>query len=752
MAIEDFGQKIGGAKKDLWKSRGLMIDDLAEMNAAEREKYIKKDNIWPKPDYEKMLNEEGYDRAALFFIKTMRDSIPAQPVFRISDTEEVRAEKQESYIEFIRNFKEDLLNIKTKNDISKMGYDYLKKNGYVEDLGYHCRVPEDKEVFMNSKLIKNIQASPSTVLNDAIKKGFLGNQAKAIKDEFIVLQIAGNVSVDKSGITGNDRITVTNGWARNFFYTTDKTMGKDQLTNGNFVVLHQNSVLCGAKSREAADAFVDMIINKMLDIKQEKESEEVGSGDRKKKLVPKPLEHIQRIPDDRFLMQDIEGQDFINDFKIRGGEFGNWVNETERQQNMNFAYDSFKDIALAIGIRDEDIALGGRLNIAFGARGHGAALAHYEPLREVINLTRMKGAGALAHEYFHAMDDIAGKTLGFKTLATNCRPRIAVPKTNGYVAYRDGENAFTKLVDAMKYKEVNDEEAIRAKYEKKINEAEQKHEKLKKQLEEYIKRHLPDSKLTPEQIDKRDALIEKILTTPAELDRNNKLHSKEYDELNKLNKEVTGYVFSADAKKTIPNWQYFVNDYKANAEYWKEQMNEEIKKGEPVRVETDFYKNARELDKLYSKDSSGYWAENHEMAARAFACYMHDKLEEHGIKNDYLTGHAFFDSMTYPSKEERQEINKAIDNVIEYMKDLEIIRDRDKEIDIHDISIEQGHVSATLTIDGVDNKVNFYDGELFIDDGENLPNYHYINRHQEELYQSINDAADNKTKDKGIDR
>ena len=29
---EDFGEKIGGAKKDLWKDRGLYADDLEAMN------------------------------------------------------------------------------------------------------------------------------------------------------------------------------------------------------------------------------------------------------------------------------------------------------------------------------------------------------------------------------------------------------------------------------------------------------------------------------------------------------------------------------------------------------------------------------------------------------------------------------------------------------------------------------------------------------------------------------------------------
>ena len=37
---EDFGEKIGGAKKDLWKDRGLYTDDLDGMNEKSTSKRI----------------------------------------------------------------------------------------------------------------------------------------------------------------------------------------------------------------------------------------------------------------------------------------------------------------------------------------------------------------------------------------------------------------------------------------------------------------------------------------------------------------------------------------------------------------------------------------------------------------------------------------------------------------------------------------------------------------------------------------
>lgn len=48
--------------------------------------------------------------------------------------------------------------------------------------------------------------------------------------------------------------------------------------------------------------------------------------------------------------------------------------------------------------------MGGNLAIAFGSRGSGNASAHYEPTYKVINLTKTKGNGTLAHEWFHAYD------------------------------------------------------------------------------------------------------------------------------------------------------------------------------------------------------------------------------------------------------------------------------------------------------------------------------------------------------------
>lgn len=101
---EDFGEKIGGAKKDLWKDRGLYADDLEAMNEREAEKFVKKDNVWKKPDYAAML-EEGIPLGVVYFIKKARDGLNASPqYYRTDDTPEKRTARQKEYIKTVREY------------------------------------------------------------------------------------------------------------------------------------------------------------------------------------------------------------------------------------------------------------------------------------------------------------------------------------------------------------------------------------------------------------------------------------------------------------------------------------------------------------------------------------------------------------------------------------------------------------------------------------------------------------------------
>lgn len=67
---------------------------------------------------------------------------------------------------------------------------------------------------------------------------------------------------------------------------------------------------------------------------------------------------------------------YLDTFGFRGGEFGNWMNQNDRQTSLNMGFEALKDLASALKISDKDIAYQGTLAIAFGARGSGNAAAH----------------------------------------------------------------------------------------------------------------------------------------------------------------------------------------------------------------------------------------------------------------------------------------------------------------------------------------------------------------------------------------
>lgn len=158
------------------------------------------------------------------------------------------------------------------------------------------------------------------------------------------------------------------------------------------------SIADGFETKEAAEKYleshkaeIDSIIN---DVTQKRRGFTYFDGEAK-----------SRVGEDYRNGRDVSAEEFRSTFGFRGVQFGEWANQADRQAAINNAYDSFLDLAKFLGISPMAISLNGELGMAFGSRGHGKALAHYELEEVVINLTKTKGAGSLAHEWWHALDN-----------------------------------------------------------------------------------------------------------------------------------------------------------------------------------------------------------------------------------------------------------------------------------------------------------------------------------------------------------
>lgn len=298
-------------------------------------------------------------------------------------------------------------------------------------------------------------------------------------------------------------------------------------------------------------------------------------------------------------------------------------------------FEALKDLAAALHISDKDIAFDGTLAIAFGARGSGNAAAHYEPLRKVINLTKMHGAGSLAHEWWHALDDYLGGIKG----------------ANGMLSERARRyEPMRKLIEAITTKPETYEQA-KARTERN-NEIQIKN--ATSWVDSLMKRSV--ERANDPAISEQYAAAKAAFLVGAE---------GSVDRLSNLKKQITGHVIPKDDRQ--------------NLQYYENRMRDIQNQSEPVigRVQTDYYKNSKRMGKTTEKDG-GYWDSEVEMTARAFACYVKDKLS---YQSDYLVGHAEsclgLDTdkdgkmqiiKAYPEGEERKSINAAFDNLIAELK------------------------------------------------------------------------------------
>ena len=129
--IEDFGEKIGGARKDLYAlNRELRYGDIIDWNVLEREKFITKKEAFPLPNYEKML-KEGKDREVLFFIKKVRDALPTKPMAAVpylaseAQKKTIIEAAQKNYLVTVNRFYEKAMELTSISECIKF-YDEIK--------------------------------------------------------------------------------------------------------------------------------------------------------------------------------------------------------------------------------------------------------------------------------------------------------------------------------------------------------------------------------------------------------------------------------------------------------------------------------------------------------------------------------------------------------------------------------------------------------------------------------------------------
>ena len=309
---EDFGEKIGGAKKDLWKDRGLYADDLEAMNEREAEKFVKKDNVWKKPDYAAML-EEGIPLGVVYFIKKARDGLNASPqYYRTDDTPEKRTARQKEYIKTVRELQTVLSDVRTVEDAVRAYDRFFVDNGYLEKVqgwgwgsGIHYRATKKGQ---DNPVITN-KLSNTMLIRSAeyFERNFT---QKAKKEQFCVYK----------------EQKIPKGYAIHFNDGKHTYSKNEDWNPGTYYVTKGYSILrTNFETKEAALKWV----------------QELAKGRNKNgkiRFVPPQLAHVKRTGPDYRNGVEITGQHYLDTFGFRGGEFGNWMNQNDRQTSLNIRY------------------------------------------------------------------------------------------------------------------------------------------------------------------------------------------------------------------------------------------------------------------------------------------------------------------------------------------------------------------------------------------------------------------------------
>lgn len=606
----DFGKHIGGARKEEWSSRGLSLMDLDNMNAAEKEKFVKKDSIWKKPDYDQMI-ATGVDIVAAYAIKKVRDSIPSKPFIPSATAVDIQIK---AYIKFVTIIRDGMKDIITFDD-------FIAKEIQVRDK------IEDKE-------------RCSTWTKCAYKEYAGLYPTKLVRALYVrqpdKTRLVSELKRKQFGVKKEDKVPV--GWKISL-YAPVNGYAKFGYERDTYYIEK------GYKLMEKNISSYDEALKRCQELAKMFSSAKT----RKASATPKQLKNIRRtgLTDVRN-GRNITGDDFIKDFHIRGGEFGLWMTENDAQSSLNMAYEAFCDFADVLGIPLSSVSFDGRLSIAFGARGKGDAVAHYEPMREVINITKMKGAGSLGHEMFHALDDIVGKKLGLSKMMTQSLSE-------------DIPESVQNVINSMKYRSATQEE-INLTRANKVELAE-------KRLLRDVSYIFPETELSDEVKAKRSELIAAIKNdTEPKMISLDGTTTDAIEALSDYKKEITGRIIPKERRREL-YWSWFTLMQAKTASY------------KNMKLETEYYKESQKMDNCTAKDKFGYWSSTTEMFARAGACYISDFLSEKGGISDYLSGHSescvglnitrqgeVEKVFAMPRGEERVAINKAIHEMIEDLK------------------------------------------------------------------------------------
>ena len=491
--LQDFGKKIGGARKDAWALYRQAMQTAIEVTVG----FTTLKDAWPAPNYKKLANEGSIPSWQISALRALRESLSNKPTKRYDNDWAPEVLTRRSIANSIlsghctkENF-EAFVN--RKYNVVTCYYYMYEKVGHEQPLEKYSlrqRNYEDKpeyQLYYKAGTWNNLKKEQETKYSDGStrfadwyyaprgERGYLltfagYNSSEATFEDALdfikrdVEKMSASRSVEKANSSAASHSSEDNAYLdydRKIFFKQGED-GKYHTRYGDFYIYANASTKSSKKddiplkdgfaTPSEATAYLHDHYDELM---QTYKSIKDMPFEREK-------ENADRQGEERFGKEDItpdkyqELFGFYND--TNGVEFGNWVEGDKRQEDLNRSATALLDLATALKLPPKALTLGSTLSLRFGSNGRGgknAALAHYEPLYKAINLTKKRGAGSLAHEWFHALDNYLGKQgkNGQTYLSEACYRARDLNRLKGEGAELQDTVviAMAKLVHAMRY-------------------------------------------------------------------------------------------------------------------------------------------------------------------------------------------------------------------------------------------------------------------------------------------------------------
>ncbi|EPB7297293.1 TPA: LPD38 domain-containing protein [Yersinia enterocolitica] len=389
--IDDFGEELKGAAKHKW---GQLAESLKADHDIEEIKKQPLSKLFPHPDYTKM-HENGIEPEKLALLAALRSFIPTKPgsPYKLNQwAEQVKGVRDlassiinsHASVDDIKTIFRSKSSLRSAADTIDLISQFkpaqmAEASKYTIHSGHYTYF--DGKSYPGGKTLYQLVAPRGVIANISA-----GSMAELLPKAKAFIEIQLNSDKGEAAPKQAKLEIYTRRADKSVFIGYKGAMGVLPLKAGFKTPNEARAYL--AENRAEIEAKLD----KLRKISREEQ----------RKATNEPRTGIERRKG------NVTPEQFSDAFGFRGVQFGNYVEGARRQTELNDAYDSLVDMAELLNVPPKALSLNGELGLAFGARGKGGAKAHYEPGQVVINLTKGNGAGSLAHEWFHALDNYFG--------------------------------------------------------------------------------------------------------------------------------------------------------------------------------------------------------------------------------------------------------------------------------------------------------------------------------------------------------